>query len=130
MLPNACQVAAPVSTLTLSGPEKLPQAACTKDKNGPYHSLTLQIGAQDAVPGATGYEVNLTGPSGETATQYFDSATTVSVKKRGDWSYTIRAVRAMTADNKWTGPGLPARLCQVRLELQLQSSRPSTGPKS
>lgn len=104
MLPNVCQVAAPVSTLTLPDPEKLSQAACSRDKNGPYHSLTLEIGSQSAVPGATGYEVSLTGPSGEVATHYLEPAASISVKKRGEWTYTVRAVRAMTADNKWTGP--------------------------
>lgn len=97
--------AMPVSTLSLAAPEGAFAADCIRDATGPFHTLTLTV-ARGAVKGATGYEIVLTGPSGERVAESFEKGTAlaVSVKKKGDWAYAVRAIHTATATNVWTGP--------------------------
>lgn len=97
--------AMPVSTLSLAAPQGAFSADCIRDATGPFHTLTLTV-AMGAVKGATGYQVVLSGPSGERVTESFEKgdALVISVKKKGDWTYAVRVIHAATATNVWTGP--------------------------
>jgi hypothetical protein len=96
----------PASTATLALPQGSFTADCDRDRTGPYHSLTLTPDSMGVVKGATGYEVVLTGPSGERFAESFatGAALVVSVKKKGDWAYAVRAIHTATSSNVWTGP--------------------------
>jgi hypothetical protein len=96
----------PVSTATLTVPNGSFSADCDRDPTGPYHSLTLTPVSLGAVKGATGYEVILTGPAGERVTESFttDDPLVLTVKKKGEWTYAIRAMHIATPSNVWTGP--------------------------
>lgn len=96
----------PVSTLSLTAPDEAFTADCTRDATGPFHTLVLTADAPGAVKGATGYEVVLIGPTGERVAESFDTgaAMVLSVKKKGDWTYAVRAIHTATATNIWTGP--------------------------
>lgn len=99
-------VSMPVSTATLAMPEGSFTAVCDRDQTGPYHSLALTAESLGTVKGATGYEVALTGPSGESASESFDTgaALVLSVKKKGEWTYAVRAIHTAAPGNVWTGP--------------------------
>ncbi|HEX9227035.1 MAG TPA: hypothetical protein VF885_10345 [Arthrobacter sp.] len=96
----------PVSTLALASTEGTFRVGCSRNPTGPYHLLVLTADSLGAVKGATGYEVVLTGPSGETLTEAFAGVgdAVAYVKKKGEWTYAIRAIRTVTATNVWTGP--------------------------
>lgn len=96
----------PVSTLALASTEGTFRVDCNRNPTGPYHLLVLAADSLSAVPGATGYEVVLRGPAGERVVESFtkEGDMVTYVKKKGDWTYAIRAIRAVTAANTWTGP--------------------------
>ena len=96
----------PVSTMALASTEGTFRVDCTRNPTGPYHLLVLAADSMGTVPGATGYEVVLRGPAGESHVESFTQQGDMAayVKKKGDWTYAIRAIRSVTAANIWTGP--------------------------
>jgi hypothetical protein len=99
-------VSLPVATATLAVPGGAITATCDRNPTGPYHSMTLIPDPSVPVRGATGYEVVLTGPAGEHVTASFDmnAPMVIWVKKKGEWTFAVRAVHTATASNVWTGP--------------------------
>jgi hypothetical protein len=109
---SSARATMPVATFSLAATDGTFRVDCTRNPTGPYHLLTLAAETPGAIAGANGYQVLLAGPAGEQFVESFgqEGDMVTYVKKKGDWTYSVRAVRTITPGNVWTGPFSAPRL--------------------